>query len=254
MTLGDVDPSTWVQNLAPSGIFDISWIMLASPVVVATASWRRLPLLGILPALFVSLVFYSLRPYTASAVEVVTLAVTALIVVVVSVTKFSSRLAPATWLACIAISVFVFDDVLNRLRVVASDSENLDRAYVQMHRDLGERGRTAYFAVSNVYRPLSIDSGFCKGALEIFNPAWNPLGYQAKAFPDKDCHFFAPQPVDPTKFSKAVMFSPDIGEPTAKAKERIEKFFAVDLSAFECRPSAAIPSGRYHICFKTGRD
>ena len=94
-------------------------------------------------------------------------------------------------------------------------------------------GRSALLAVNNTYRIPTIDSGICKGAMEIFDMTWNDRRYIAKTFPGNACFYFVKQHLDMDVFDHFTFVSID-GDVEGSSLDKIQDFFKINLRGLDC--------------------
>ena len=260
----NIESLQWLRNLKPESLFDVAPVILVLPVVllvmgVTTKSFRGI--LGILPASAASIAFYAERPYFVTYNETFAFAALSLAFVAImigrripNIDNLKSRIISYSGVfACCFIGVLFIKGHMLRLDMFAKASEGFTVAHEEVTRHLSKTpGATALFAIDNNHRMPSIESGFCKGATEIFNMTWSDNRYLARLFPERICYYFAKQSVDTRRFNKALITSVDPNETAIEAVRKVENFFSVDLSQFNCKITVPYRSSgeHYHICEK----
>lgn len=258
-TLGPIAEKELWMILAPNSLLDPIIFVILLPVLILNLcfiAYRKiLPILMISSLL--SLLFYCSRPYHVSIFEVmVNVAYNLSIIIILyfdNITNIFEKnyLYKKNILIISMIFLFIssFDFMLNLIETTIKYSNIHSILYKKLHFIINENNSsTALVAIDNNYRIPTIDSGFCKGGMEIFNMNWNETRYLARLFPNTDCYYFVKQHINIEKYNFIVFVS--IGNESMEiSKNKIQGFYNLLLNSFDCN-YMLLPfyAGNIHVC------
>ena len=211
------------------------------PIVTLTVGIiaRRIDLIttAFYGALFVA--FSLVRFYSHTMIEVYAYAFVQLSLLAHALEPTGSAAKGRAWQGACAVSVIAIvtsaspafiqrpASLLAYSRILNSGSEKWRKALANSHQSIW------ILTTGNGYRPNAIESGLCKGGMDVNRPIWGASPYIANLFPDFHCAVVATG-IDPSALSGAVGFYRIPGERPDDAIRRVEAFFAISLARHTC--------------------
>jgi hypothetical protein len=220
--------------------YELFVICLLPPVLLAIGiGLRQRAACAAALALTLSLLFLSQRPYSHSLVEVHAVASLALGVLVAAIARYTQK-APLHRLMLPSAAVAILPVVL----MLAPERVSAGIGWMQLATETNRAAaewrskltRPSWIATTrNDYRPVSVESAFCKGSRGIFAP--DVSRYVTSLFPDFHCALARNELTGVEGSSVGFQRLPT--ESLAGSIKRVEDHFSVSLVMHDCQEIAS---------------
>jgi hypothetical protein len=229
----------WGYELLAIGLLPV--VLIAIGIVL-----RQRATVAAALALTLSLLFLAMRPYSYSLIEVHVVASLALGVLVAVIARHTEGatlrrlILPSAALAFLLVFLMLSPGRFSAGIDLIQLMRETNQAAAEWRSKLTQPSWIA--TTSNEYRPISIESGFCKGTRGIFAPEISR--YVTSLFPDFHCALARNELTGVE--SGSVGFQRLPAEGLAGSIKRIEDYFSVSLAMHDCQEIAA-PGGAFLV-------